>query len=155
MLDSADREIIREPLFFFTYYFCVCQGSEEGYVETGTVVDETVVLIEKSTNFAPGLTGDVTEDDLLGQSEEDVNEGEVLLDRSNATFVPETHSDVDENFDPDLPTRYRDIDHATPAKDVVIKKELTDTEEGKSKKKVPAVAKSTEIVMASTPPVIK
>ncbi len=49
--------------------------------------------------------------------------------------IGETLSDHDEEFDPDLPTRYGDINQATPVKDWVVEKEIDD---GKSEKKLPA-----------------
>ncbi len=75
--------------------------------------------------------------------------------------IGETFSDRDEEFDPDLPTRYGDISQATPVKDVVVEKEIDDgksekklpVDEGKSEKIVPALAKkeSMESAEASKP----
>ncbi len=66
-------------------------------------------------------------------------------------FVQETLSDVDDDFNPDLPTEFGNID---PAKDVVVEKENTEIDDGKSEKKAPVLVKkeSTESAKVSQPP---
>ncbi len=119
------------------------QGSEESCVEAetsnGSASTSSLELevTEKSSEVAPGSTGDVSEEDLLSHSESDGNDGDALSDRSNTTMVPETHSDDDREFDPELPTEMELADQATPAKDVVVESENTDANDGKSEKKVP------------------
>ncbi len=139
------------------------QGSEEGSVEaetsngsTSTSSTELVAVTEKLTEVAPGSTSDATEDNLLSHSDSDGNEGEVQSDSSNATMVPDTFSDDDSEFNPELPTRMELSNQTTPAKDVVIKKENAATNNWKSEKKVLATptTQSTESVMVAKPHVI-
>ncbi len=47
--------------------------------------------------------------------------------------MPATFSDMDEDFDPALPTEFWKFEQATPGKEVVIEKEIDD---GKSEKKL-------------------
>ncbi len=94
-------------------------------------------MTEKSTEVAPGSTGNASEDDLLGHSDPDGNGGEVLLDGSNATMIPENHSDDDREFDPELPTKMESSDQITPAKDEIVEKENAATNDEKSEKKLP------------------
>ncbi len=115
------------------------QGSEESIVEAetsdgsaSTSSTELEAVTEKSTEVTSGSTGDASEDDLLSHSGTDCNEGEVLSDGSNATMVPETHSEDDGGFDLELPTLIGSSDQTTPAKHVVIEKENTATNDGKS-----------------------
>ncbi len=114
-------------------------------------------VTEKSTEVTPGSTGEVTEEDLLCLSESDGNEGDALLDGSNATMVPETHSDDDREFDLELPTKMELVDQATSAKYVVIESENSDANYGKSEKKVPTkpTTENTDSVMVEKPLVIK
>ncbi len=72
----------------------------------------------------------MTDDDLLGRSKDD--EGEIFSDCSTHTLVQEDLSDMDDDFDPDLPTEFGTIEQATPVKDMVLEKEI---EKGKSEKK--------------------
>ncbi len=151
------------------------QGSEKSGVETGArdgsdspiIVDDSVS--EKSVKVTPGSAGGVTDDDLLGRSED---EKDVYSECSSYTMVGERPSHPDEDFDPYLPTRYGDISQATPVKDVVVEKAIDNgksekklpiddgksekklpIEEGKSEKKVPALVKkeSTESAETSKP----
>ncbi len=141
---------------FLTLFFCMSaaiQGSEESSVkaETRNGSDYTVKAeseSEKSVEVTPGSSGDVTEDDLLGRSEDE--DGEIFSDCSTHTLIQETFSDMDKDFDPELPTEFGKIEQATPAKDVVIEKEIDD---GKSEKKVTALVMkdSTESTEASKP----
>ncbi len=99
----------------------------------------------------------MTDDDLLRRSED---EEEVYSECSSHTMVGKKLTDSDKEFDLDLPTRYKVISQSTPAKDVVVEKNIYDrksekklpvddgksgkklpVEEGKSEKKVPALAK--------------
>ncbi len=119
------------------------QGSEAGSVEAeskdgsySTGIEKFEIVIEKTSEVAHGSTVDATDEDLLGHSGSNSDEGEVYLDTSNITMVPENHSDVDSDFNPDLPTNYGIKDQATPAKDVVIESEKTEID-GKSEKNVP------------------
>ncbi len=102
------------------------QGSEESGVESEARdgSDFQIVVIdfvsEKSVKDTHRSTGDVTEYDLLGKSDDD--EEDVFSDISNRTFVPESFSDVDKDFDPFLPTVFEKSDQTTPAKEVVIEK---------------------------------
>ncbi len=152
------------------------QGSEVSGIECGArygsdspiIIDDSVS--EKSVKVTPGSSGDVTDDELLGKSEDE--EEEIFSDASTDTMVPDTYSDIDEDFDPDLPTEYGKFEQATPAKDVVVEKENDNgksekklpvdngksekklpVEEGKSEKQVPALVKkeSTESAEASKP----
>ncbi len=112
---------------------------------------ETEQVSVKSVYVTPGSSGDVTDDDLLRHSEDE--EGEIYSDSSIHTLVQETLSDMDDDFDPDLPTEFGIIDQATPSKDVVVEKENTEIDDGKSEKKVPVLVKkeSTESGKVSQP----
>ncbi len=96
------------------------QGSEERRVEEETrdgsdsLRDLKTDNSNKSVVSPPGSTGSRTEDDLLGDSNDD-------SDSSTHTIVMDMNSDDDRHFDPDLPTGYDGIDQATPAKELVIK----------------------------------
>ncbi len=152
------------------------QGSEESEVESGARdgSDSPIIIVnsvsEKSVKITPRSAVEVTDDDLLRRSEHE--QEEIYSDASNHTMVPDTLSDMDEYFNPALPTECRIFELVTPAKDVVIGKEIDDgksekkllvddrksekklpIEEGKSEKKVPALVKkkSTESAEASKP----
>ncbi len=114
-------------------------------------------VTEKSSEVTPRSIGDATEEDLLSLSESDGNEGDALWNGSNATMVPETHSDNDREFDAELPTEMELADQDTPEKDAVVKSENTDANDGKSEKKVPTkpMTESTDSVMVTKPIVIK
>ncbi len=64
---------------------------------------ESAVVSEKPTEVATGTTGELTDDQLLGLSEDDSDKGDVSSDSSNETIVPETLSswsikDLERNF---------------------------------------------------------
>ncbi len=126
------------------------QGSEESGAEAETRdgSDSTVNFIsdsDKSVEVIIGLYSDVTEEDLLGRSDDE--EEEIFLNASTYTLVHETFS---KDFYPELLTEFGKFEQATPAKDVIIEKEIDD---GKSEKKVPALVtkESTESAEASKP----
>ncbi len=136
------------------------QGSEEGCVEAETRdgSDSSVVTekeSEKSVDVTPRSSIDVTDDDLLGHSEDE--EGEIFLDCSTHTLVQETLSDMDDDFDQDLSTEFGTIEQATPVKDMVVAKENTEIDNGKSEKKVPVLEKkeSMESTEVSQPPPLR
>ncbi len=117
-----------------------------------------LVVTEMSSEAAPGSTGDVSEDDLLGHGNEgDGNEGDALSDRSNSTIVPETHFGDDREFDLEVPTEMELADQTTPAKAVVVESENTAANDVKSEKKVPTIptTESIESVMVAKHLVIK
>ncbi len=131
--------------------------------ETRDGSDSTVNLISASDKFievAPGSSVNVTEEELLRQREDE--EEDIFLDSSTHTIVPDTFSDMDEDFDPELPTEYGKFEQATHVKDVVVEKEIDNGksekklpfDDGKFEKKVPALVKkeSTESAEASKPP---
>ncbi len=130
----------------------VTQGSEEGRVEAETRdgSDSPNGLksenSEKSVERPPVLTGSRTEEDLLGDSNDD-------SDSSTHTIVMDTNSDDDRPFDPDLPTGYVETDQATSAKELVIKDKTPKVADRKSEKKVPktSVKESMEGIEASEP----
>lgn len=72
---------------------------------------------------------------MLGWSEDEKDE--IYSDASSQThtLVPDTLSDRDDDFDPDLPTGFEEISQASPAKKTVVNE---DTEEGKPAKEVPS-----------------
>ncbi len=82
---------------------------------------------EKSVEVTPGSTGEGTDDNLLGRSEDEVEE--IYPDAFTHTIVPDTFSNIDEDFDPALSTEYGKFEQATPAKEVVIEKEIDDGKE--------------------------
>ncbi len=139
------------------------QGSEESSVEAETSDGSASMssleldVTEKSTEVTPESTGEVTEEDLLSLSEVDGNEGDALSDGSNATVVPETHSDDDREFDLELPTEMELAHQASPAKEVVVTSENSDANNDKSEKKVPTkpMTEITDSVMVEKSLIIK
>ncbi len=121
------------------------QGSKESGVESGASdgSDSPIIISdsvsEKSVEATPGSTRDVTESNLLGKREDE--EGEIYSDASTHTVVPDTFSDMDDNFDTALPTEFRKFEQATPVKEVVVEKEIDD---GKSEKKLPTDKRKSE-----------
>ncbi len=90
-------------------------------------------------------SSDANNDDLLGVSDDSMG--------SVHTVTKETFSDHDEDFDPTLPTGYKESSQASPAKDKVVEK---NTDEGNSEKILPTLEKknSTEGSEASKPTAI-
>ncbi len=132
-------------------------GSARTDQETGLITIESTVVSEKPTEVAVGSTEQLTDDQLLDLSEDDSDKGDVSSDCSNETIVPETLSDRDSNFNPDLPTRL-DSQNQTPLeKDGVVESDKPEADEGKSEKTVPveAMTKSSDVEMASKPLEVK
>ncbi len=73
------------------------------------------------------------------------------MDSSNETIVPDTFSDRDSDFNPDLSTRLDGQDQTPLEKDGVVESDKPEADEGKSEKTVPveATTKSSDIEMAS------
>ncbi len=167
---SFHRDI--EALFFYQF-FCMSatnQGSEESSARaetsdgsacmdqgTGLNKPESAVVSEKPTEVTAGSTGHLTDDQLLGLSEDDSDKGDVSSDSSNETIVPDTFSDRGSDFNPDLPTRLDGQEQTPLAKDGVVKSNKPEADEGKSEKTVPgeATTKSSEVEMASKPLEVK
>ncbi len=125
--------------------------------ETGLFTIESAVVYEKPIEVAARSTGQLTDDQLLGLSEDDSDKGDVSSDSSTKTIVPETLSDRDSDFNPDLPTRLDGLDQTHLEKDGVVESDKSEADEGKSEKTVPveATMKSSEIEMASKPLEVK
>ncbi len=85
---------------------------------------------KKSVGSPPGSTSNRTEDDLLGDSNDDSSS-------SMHSTVMDTISDDDLPFDPNLPTGYGETEQATPVKDLVIKDTTPEVDDAKSEKIVP------------------
>ncbi len=122
------------------------QGSEESCVvaetsdssarsdqETGLFTVESAVVSEKPTEVAGRQ---LTDDQLLDLSEDDSDKGDVSSDSSTQTIVPETLSDRDSDFNPDLPTRLDGQDQTPLVKDGVVESDKPEADEGKSEKTV-------------------
>ncbi len=101
---------------------------------------ESAVVSEKPTEVLAGSTEQLTDDQLLDLSEDDSDKGDVSSDSSNETIVPETLSDRDSDFNPDLPTRLDGQDQTPLAKDGVVESDKPEADEGKSEKTVPVEA---------------
>ncbi len=90
-------------------------GSEESSSRAETSdgsarTDQETVLItiefaDVSTKVTARSTEQQTDNQILGLSEDDSDKGDVSSDSSNEIIVPETSSDRDSDFNPDLPTR--------------------------------------------------
>ncbi len=91
------------------------QGSEKRGVEAETRdgSDSTVVGnlsdSEQSTVVPPGSSGEANDDNLLGVSDDSMG--------SVHTVLKETFSNGDEDFNPTLPTGYKESSQASPVKD--------------------------------------
>ncbi len=139
------------------------QGSEEGCVgaetsdcsahmehETAVKNVETAVETEKSTEVATRSSGELTDEELLGHNEDDCDKGDVSSNSSTNTIVPETLSDIDSDFSPDLLTRFAGNDQTPLAKAGFV-------EGTKPAKIVPvkATKESPEVEMVSKPLEVK
>ncbi len=102
---------------------------------------ESAVVSEKPTEVAARLTGQLTDNQLLGLSEDHSDKGDVSSDSSNETIVPNTFSDRDSDFNPDLSTRLDGQDQTPLEKDRVVDSDKPEADEGKSEKTVPVEAR--------------
>ncbi len=142
------------------------QGCQEVHVDAVTsdglahtdhandiVIVESAVVSEKITAVSAGSTEQQTDDQLLGVSEDDSENGDASSDTLTKTIVQETHSDDDPDFKPDLPTMFAGQDQTPLAKDGVIECDIAVTDEGKSEKIVPVEEKteSADVEMVSKP----
>ncbi len=103
-----------------------------------------------SVDVTPRSSVDLTDDDRVGHSEDE--KGEIYSDCSIHTLVQETVYNMDDDFNPDLPTEFGTIEEATSVKDVVTEKKITEIDESKSEEKVLVLAKSTKSTKVSKPP---
>ncbi len=144
----------------------VTQGCEEVHVDAETrdgsahtdhpndiEIIESAVVSEKTMAVSDGSTEQQTDDQLLGISEDDSENGDASSDTSTKTIILETHSDDDPDFKPDLPTRFAGQYQTPLAKDGVVECDIPVTDEGKSEKIVPVEEKteSADMEMASKP----
>ncbi len=119
------------------------QGSEERGVEAETRdgSDSTIVGTlsdsDVSTVVPPGSSGEASNDDILGVSDNSM--------ASEHNVVKETFSNRDEDFDPDLPTGYTESSQVSSAKDKVAEKDI---DEGNSEKIAPALEKKDSMMSA-------
>ncbi len=132
-------------------------GSARTDQETGLTNVESAVVSEKPMEVAVGSTAQLTDNQLLGLSEDDCDKGDVSSDSSNETIIPETLSDRDSDFNPDLPTSLDCQDQTPLKKDGVVESDKPEADEGKSEKTVlvEATTKSSDIEMASKPLEVK
>ncbi len=132
-------------------------GSARTDQETGLNNIESSVVSEKPTEVAAGSTGELTDDQLLGLSEDDSDKGDISWDSSNETIVPNTFSDRDSDFNTDIPTRLDCQDQSPLEKDGVVESDKPEADEEKSEKTVPveATTNSSDVEMASEPLEIK
>ncbi len=128
-------------------------GSAHTDHENDIVIVESAVVSEKTTAVSDGSTEQHTDDQLLGISEDDGENGDASSDTSTKTIVQEKHSDDDPDFKPDLATRFAGQDQTPLAKDGVVECDLPVTDEGKSEKIVPVEEKmeSADVEMVSKP----
>ncbi len=138
-----------QALFFYQLFFCMSatnQGSEKSSAQaetsdgsartdqkTGLNKTESAVVSEKQREVT---ARQLTDDQLLGLSEDGSDKGDVLSDSLNETIVPDTFSDRDSNFNPDIPTRLDGQDQTPLAKDRVVESDKPEDDEGKSEKTV-------------------
>ncbi len=132
-------------------------GSAPTDQETGLFTVKSAVVSKKPTEVAGGSTGQLTDDQLLDLSEDDSDKGDVSSDSLTQTIVPETLSDRDSDFNPDLPTRLDNQDQTPFAKDGVVESDKPEADEGKSEKTVlvKATTESSDVEMASKPLEVK
>ncbi len=103
---------------------------------------------EKPVVSPPRSTGCRTQDDLLGDSNDDD-------DRSSTnTMVMDTNSDNERNFNPGLPTGYEEAVQAAPEKDAAVNDMTLEMNNSKSEKVLPAssVKHSMQGIKASKSP---
>ncbi len=137
---------------------CVDAKTSDGSAHTDHANDieivETAAVSEKTTKVSDESTEQQTDDQLLGISEDDSDNGDASSDSSTKTIVLETHSDDDPDFKPDLPTRFAGQDQTPLVKDGVVECDIPLTNEVKSEKIVPVEEKteSADVEMVSKPP---
>ncbi len=118
---------------------------------------DTAVESEKPTEVAAVSTGQLTDDQLLDLSEDDSDKEDISSDSSTHTVVPETFSDNDYDFNPDLLTRVAGRNQTHLAKGGVVESDKPEADEGKYEKTVPveATTESSDVEMASKPLEVK
>ncbi len=106
------------------------EGSARMDQETGLSKEDTTVDSEKPTKVTDRSTRQVTDDELLDLSEDDSDMGDITLDSSTNTVIPENLSDNDSDFNPDLPTRVAGRDQTPLSKGGVVDSDKPEADKG-------------------------
>ncbi len=123
-------------------------GSDSTDHISGINTEVPIVVSSESSEVAPS-SGDATDENLLGHSEDDEEDNSDHTDTSTHTIIIGTQSDNDEDFNPDLPSKCGNQTQTALEKELV---DEVDKTEGKSEKIVPmTAATSSESKMDSDP----